>query len=151
MKTQIKTFSLLLFFVIMLFGCEEESVRITELDGYVKLTTDKTSYQKKDTILLTLDNNSGFDLNTGMRCKQWLEMSYQENVNGKWSENKLFQYMYLRCLTAIDTIPAKTTASYKIPCDFFDSEATFQLLVPCHVAKKDTNITAVSNKFEIVP
>jgi hypothetical protein len=149
MKQQMKIFFALFVFALTVFSCDEEPLGDMKLTNYIKLSTDKLTYQKTDTIFLSLENRSGFEVNVGMRCNSWLEMSYQEIVDGKWSKNKYFQYMYLRCPTFVDTIQTKSTVLFKLPCNFFESENTFQLLVPCHVSGKDTNISTISNRFKI--
>ena len=149
MRQQTKIFLMLSLFALTIFSCEKEPSGDVQLADYIKLSTDKSTYQKTDTIFLSLENNSGFEINIGMRCNSWLEMSYQEIIDGKWSKDKYFQYMYLRCPTFIDTIKTDRTVSFKLPCDFFESENTFQLLVPCHVLGEDKNISAISNRFKI--
>lgn len=149
MKRLVKIFFVIVLFAQIFLSCEKEPSGEVQLANYIKLSTDKATYQTTDTIYLSLENNSGFEVNVGLRCNIWLEMSYQEIIDGKWSKDKYFQYMYLRCPTFVDTIKTKSTVSFKLPCDFFESENTFQLLVPCYVSGEDKKISAISNRFTI--
>ena len=134
---------------ILLSSCIDEFTEKNELANSINFTSNKTLYQNSDTMELSLQNNSDYNIIVGKRCNIWLEMTYQERKDGKWSSDKNFQYMYLKCATFADTTNTNSTSKYKLPCNFFNSTNTFRLLVPCYIPDKDTSIVVISNSFEI--
>ncbi|MCF6357022.1 MAG: hypothetical protein L3J54_04370 [Draconibacterium sp.] len=143
-----KLFPLLLV-ILSIFSCTEAIIDDYDFAKGINITTDKTVYQKSDTISLLLENYSEFTVIVGKRCNRWLEMAYQEKVDEKWSSDKYFQYMFLKCPTFLDTIHTNNSDTFLLPSDFFDNTTTFRLHVPCYIADKDTSIVVVSNIFEI--
>lgn len=143
-----KYFIFTLFLALAIFGCEKEPSGIG-LSEQIKLSTDKSSYSKTDSIQLFLENNSDSDIMIGLRCGEYLEMAYQMKENDNWSADKHFWYMQLGCMTVPDTIQANSTFNYSMPAVFFDTTGIFRLLVPCYVFDIDSNMLVISNSFEV--
>jgi hypothetical protein len=148
---QLKLSKLLLLFLLPLFifSCAEVIIDDNDFGEDITITTDKSTYQKSDTISLLLENHSGYSVIVGKRCNIWLEMTYQEKIDGKWSSDKYFQYMFLKCLTSLDTIHTNCSDTFLLPSDFFEKANTVRLHVPCYIVDKDTSIIVISNLFEI--
>jgi len=144
-----RAFAYILLLSLIVIGCEKNSALLENISEKVRLYTDAPSYHEKDSINLFLENNSSFDIITGMRCGQYLEMGYQINEKNKWSDEKYFWYMQHRCLTFPDTIHANSTFSYSFPATLFDTTGTFRLTLPYYIPEKDSGMVAVSNSFEI--
>ncbi len=137
-----------LLLVIIFLGCEKKPSGI-DLSEQIKLTTDKPSYNKKDSIQLFLENSSGSDIIVGLRCNEYLEMFYQEIENDNWSADKYFWYMLLGCPTFPDTIQANSIFTYSMAAEVFDTVGTFRLLVPCYVLDIDSIMIVTSNSLEV--
>ncbi len=145
---KIKKLLYTLFVALLILGCEEE-IQDTFSTNDIILTTDRVTYNYSDTIFLSLENRSMLTVVVGKRCSQWLEMNYQQNIDGKWSDDKIFQYMYLRCPTFQDSITTQNKGTFYLACDFFDSKGEFRLEVPCYVPELDSSITVTSNTFNV--
>ena len=137
-----------LLLAIIFIGCEKEQSNI-DLSEQIKLTTDKPSYNKIDSIQLFLENSSGSDIIVGLRCNEYLEMFYQEIENDNWSADKYFWYMLLGCPTFPDTIQANSIFTYSMAAEVFDTVGTFRLLVPGYVLDIDSMMIVTSNSLEV--
>ena len=144
-----KLFVFSLLFSLVLFSCEKEFPGISNFSDQIILTSDKVIYPTSDSVNILLENTSGLDIITGLRCGEYLEMSYQLKEEGNWSADKYFWFMKLGCPTFPDTIQSKNIFTYSIPCAQFDTVGTFRLLVPYYVPGKDTSVVVISNSFEI--
>ncbi len=143
-----KLFSLFLL-TLFIFSCAEVNINDNDFGEDITITTDKSIYQKSDTISLLLENHSDFTVIVGKRCNRWLEMTFQEKIDGKWSSDKYFQYMFLKCLTSLDTVHTNYSDTFLLPSDFFEKANTVRFRVPCYIVDKDTSIIVISNLFEI--
>lgn len=148
-KMRMKLFIFSLLFSLVLLSCEKDFPGISDLSDQIILTTDKVLYLETDSLNLFLENTSGLDIITGLRCGEYLEMSYQLKEKGHWSADKYFWFMKLGCPTFPDTIQSKNIFTYSISCTQFDTVGTFRLLVPYYVPEKDTSMVVISNSFEI--
>ena len=137
-----------LILALIIFGCEKEPSNM-DLSEQIKLSTDKSSYSKTDSIQLFLENNSDSDIMIGLRCGEYLELAYQMKENDHWSVDKHFWYMQLDCMTVPDTIKANSIYTYSMPVMFFDTTGTYRLLVPYYVMDLDSSMTVISNSFEV--
>lgn len=145
-----KTPLYILLFSLLALSCEKEPATLKKISNdETRFYTDAPSYHKKDSIDLFLENNSSFDLITGLRCGKYLEMGYQMKEKDQWSGEKYFWYMQLGCPTFPDTIQANSTYSYKFPATLFDTTGTFRLFLSVYVSENDISLAEVSNSFEI--
>ncbi len=126
--------------------CEKQPAGGTDS---VAFSTDKQVYSLRDTISLQLKNTTAYDLVVGFRCGKYLEMSYQKKEGDKWSDNLLFGYMSLRCLTKMDTIRGNTDFTYGMPAELVGSAGTFRLLIPVQSLQLNKADTLLSNEFDI--
>jgi len=115
----------------------------------VAVTFSKMSVGKADTLKSALLNNTDHDIVIALRCGYYLEMSYQESVGGKWSENKEMPYMNLRCPTHMRTIKPHEKFEFSVPCSLFNSGGRFRLLIPFTADVGNTNQTLTSSAFQI--
>ncbi|GEM_PF-5180024 len=128
----------------------KNSLQKTEnTSGPLTLSFSKSSYAESDTIKLSLVNKSGSDVTIALRCGHYLEMSYQVQVNGHWSENKELSYMMLKCPTHSHTINPHETYEWSLPSALFNAKGSFRLLVSFSVAMDNTDHTTTSVPFEI--
>lgn len=134
---------------LLFFSCKKEITGIENSLNQLSLLTDQISYTNVDSINLNIENKSAFDMVIGLRCGVYLEMYYQKEENNVWSDNLFFGYMSLHCPTFLDTIPTNNTFAHSIQSEIFESTGTFRFLVPYYLPRKDTNMVAVSNSFEI--
>ena len=140
---------LLFFVVVILIGCENGQ-NVYESEDAISFRTDKEIYSRKDSIRLTLENNSGYDLSIGYRCSEKnLEMSYQKKENDKWSENRWFTYMYLKCMTIPSKVEDNTVLRHAFSAVEFGDTGTFRLQISCYLEEKDTTLTVLSNSFKV--
>ncbi len=117
----------LLFSVLFLFfNCSNTTTPDTNI---VTLNTDKTSYIANDTIAVSIKNNTKDNYNFLLRCGGYLEMFFQKYENGKWSENKWFWFMSLRCPSVVDTLLPSNTFKYKLPVEWFKDTGEFRLQI----------------------
>jgi len=117
--------------------------------GPLELTFSKSSYGKSDTLKLSILNKADSDIILALRCGYYLEMSYQKSVNRKWSENKEFSYMMLKCPTHTHIIKPHERFEFSLPSSLFNSTGTFRLVIPFNVVNENTNPTLTSGPFEI--
>ncbi len=140
---------LLFFVVVILIGCDNEQ-NISDPEDAISFMTEKEIYSRKDSIRLTLENNSGYDLTVGYRCSEKnLEMAYQKKENDKWSENRWFSYMNLKCMTIQSKVKNNTVLRHSFSAAEFGDTGTFRLLVFCYLEEKDTTLTVMSNSFKV--
>ena len=112
--------------VILLFSCSNSTN--PEMPP-ISVTTDQNKYLQSDTITVFLKNNSTDVYYFGLRCGGYLEMFYQKLDEGKWSENKWFFYMSLKCYTAPDSLKTGEQFSYKLPAQWFEDSGSFRLVL----------------------
>jgi len=140
----------LILFSIALTSCEDPNSWDTPSFDGITLKTDKNSYTVHDSIKLEMVNNSDYDIELGFRCSMKnLEMFYQQKIDDKWSENKWFTYMNLKCMTIQYELKSSRVLKHSFLAMQFDTTGTFRLLVPYYIPEKDSNIVVVSNSFEI--
>jgi hypothetical protein len=145
-----KTAGIILLFTLILTGCDTAESPATPFPEGISLKTDNDSYNKGDSIVICLKNNTSSVLDIGFRCSyKNLEMFYQQKENDKWSENKWFGYMNLRCMTIQGKVNKYSQLEHTFSSEEFISSGTFRLLVPCYVPDIDSSIVVISNSFEI--
>ncbi|MEJ2054637.1 MAG: hypothetical protein P8X42_12025 [Calditrichaceae bacterium] len=113
--------------------------------------TDEAQYiGAKDTIHVTLENNSITDMSFLLRCNYWPEnVYYQIFKNGNWSQNISFSYMYLKCPSLPFTLYSFSNYDYTLITSEFDSPGTYRLVLDSNNAIKDTINNIYSNSFII--
>ncbi len=141
------TACILIFLLIL--SCRRDLTGVENSIDQISLSTDKFSYTVSDSINIYLENRSGFDIITGLRCGAYLEMFYQKKENNVWSDNLWFWYMSLKCATLPDTIPSNNTFTHSKPSKIFESTGTFRLLVEVYLPERNASKTIISNSFEI--
>jgi len=110
--------------IILIMGCSTEPS--TDKNS-LTLTTSKINYSTSDTIIVRIVNNMDDVYRFGLRCGSYLEMYYQVEVDGNWSENQWFDYMSLRCGTVIDSVLFGEVYEFKLPSSWLHSVGTFRL------------------------
>ncbi|RMF58444.1 MAG: hypothetical protein D6748_08700 [Calditrichaeota bacterium] len=144
-----RTLVCLVFISILLLSCQKEKSVLTSQGGDIYFSTDKETYSPSDTLLLTLTNNSENDIEIALRCGLYLEMFYQQKLDGSWSENLWFPFMSLRCPTLTDTVQAMSLYTYPFPADMFDSTGVYRLLLDIYIPSTQRIETLISNDFKI--
>ena len=143
-----KIYPLLLF--LMLYSCELHETAEEPAPESIALKTDKGSYRTKDSIKIFLNNNSKNVLTLGYRCSyKNLEMFYQQKENDKWSENKWFNYMNMKCMTIPSKVNKFSVLKHTFSSAEFNGTGTFRLLLPVFIPGKDSSFVVVSNSFVI--
>ncbi len=115
----------------------------------VSMSFSKSSYADSDTITFSILNKTDADVNIALRCGRFLEMSYQESVNGSWSENKELPYMMLKCATRMYAITPHEKYVTTWPSSLFKSKGSFRLLISFGFGPENTNQTITTVPFEI--
>lgn len=144
-----KIFISLVLYILLSTGCQKESSDINNSLDQISFSTDKFLYSEKDSIDLYLNNKSDINIEIGLRCGFYMEMSYQKKVNGQWSDNLWFGYMFLRCPTHLYIVQALNTFTHSLSAEIFNSKGTFRLLVKVYVPDIDSTETIISNVFVI--
>ncbi|NQT63574.1 MAG: hypothetical protein HQ556_11495 [Candidatus Marinimicrobia bacterium] len=111
--------------IIILGYCSEPSA---DRDA-VRLSTTKINYLSSDTISVRIDNDSEDIFNFGLRCGGYLEMFYQQKVDGDWSEDQWFFYMSYLCPTLVDSVQTGEYFEYNLPAEWFEDVGTFRLRI----------------------
>ena len=115
----------------------------------ILLTTNGTQFNVKDSINVTLTNDSTSSINIGLLCSYNLTFYYQQKVNNEWSGPKWFHsYTMLGCATVGKTLKPRSTISNKILANSFDTTGTFRLGLS-YSKTNNQNATTISNKFTI--
>jgi hypothetical protein len=117
--------------------------------GLYTLTFNKYSHGVADTLKGSLLNNSDSAVAIALRCGHYLELSFQQSVNGVWSENKQPSYMRLRCATHTFTINPHGQYDFSLPTSLFGTPGVFRLLVSFTTGTGNTNHTLTSDAFEL--
>ena len=112
--------------IIFITGCSTEPD--IEEHSFEFLTT-QTNYLTSDTITVTIINDSTDVFDFGLRCGGYLEMFYQKEENGEWSDNQWLWYMSLLCPTIIDSVKSGESFSYEMPAEWFKGTGTFRLIL----------------------
>ena len=145
-----KAFGLLFLFIAAFLSCSIDDSSVSPLPEGISLKTDKDSYTLKDSVIILLKNNSEYVLELGFRCSyKNLEMYYQQKENDKWSENKWFGYMNLKCMTIQSKVNGHSVLRHSFLSAEFKTSGTFRLLVPVYLSEKDSSIVVTSNSFVI--
>ncbi|GBD90446.1 hypothetical protein BMS3Abin04_01163 [bacterium BMS3Abin04] len=145
---RIGTYLILTFFLVFLNSCES-ATGVGNSENQVSLKTDKTSYTVSDSINIVLNNNSVNDIIVGLRCGEYLEMDYQQKEGNTWSDNRMFWYMSLGCLTKIDTIKSKQRYDTLLKTELFKVKGIFRLVLRYAVTIVNKEEKIYSNAFEI--
>ncbi len=138
----------LLIIISFLSTCENEIQDTSHIQGQIILSTDRESYTKSDTIRLLLENGSAHEISVGLRCSNYLEMSYKKKEIQNWSDNLWLPYMSLKCPTLLNTIKAGAIFTNSLPAEMFNSTGTFILQVDISLLP-DSSLRVVSNPFQI--
>lgn len=117
--------------------------------GAYTLTFNKYSHGVADTLKGSLLNNSDSAMVIALRCGHYLELSFQQSVNGVWSEKRQPSYMRLRCATHTFTINPHGQYDFSLPTSLFGTTGSFRLLVSFTTGKGNTNYTLTSEAFEL--
>jgi hypothetical protein len=140
----------LLFLFLLLLSCELHEAVDEPAPESIALKTEKDAYKTKDSIRIFLNNNSEHVLMLGYRCsRKNLEMFYQQKENNKWSENKWFSYMNMKCMTIPSKVKKYSVLKHTFPSAEFNGTGTFRLLLSVFIPDKDSSIVVVSNSFVI--
>ena len=110
--------------IIIILGCCTDP---NTNDVLVDLSTTRSHYLSSDTISIWIDNDSGDSFNFGLRCGGYLEMFYQQKVDGEWSEDQWFFYMSYLCPTLVDSVQTGEYFEYRLPAAWFEELGTFRL------------------------
>jgi len=137
-----------LIIISFLSSCEHEIKDASDIQGQIILSTDRESYTVSDTIRLLLENGSAYEIAVGLRCSNYLEMSYKKKETQNWSDDLFLRYMYLKCPTLLNTIKAGAIFTNSIPAEMFNSTGTFILQARISMLP-DSSLTVVSNPFKI--
>jgi hypothetical protein len=127
--------------IIVTFFVTDCSNRITDpdhSDNTITLKTDKHVYSLDDSITVKLSNHSDSTFVIGLVCGQLLDVFYQFNEDGTWSDY-INLYMY-GCPTFFDSLKSDEVLQQAIPATALHSSGTFRLLV---------NEKIISNSFVI--
>jgi hypothetical protein len=142
------TKAILMISLMQLSDCQGQSKDASHIQGQIILSTDRESYTKSDTIMLLLENGSAHEIMVGLRCSNYLEMSYKKRETQNWSEDLFLRYMYLSCPTLLNTIKAGAIFANSLPAEMFDSTGTFILQARISMLP-DSSLRIVSNPFQI--
>ena len=142
------TKAILMISLTQLSDCQGQSKDASDIQGQIILSTDRESYTKSDTIRLLLENGSAYEIGVGLRCSNYLEMSYRKKEIQNWSDNLWLPYMSLKCPTLLNTIKAGAIFTNSIPAEMFNSTGTFILQVSVSLFP-DSTLTVVSNSIQI--
>jgi hypothetical protein len=142
------TKAILIISLMQLSDCQGQSKDASHIQGQIILSTDRESYTVSDTIRLLLENGSAHEISVGLRCSNYLEMSYNKKEIQNWSEDLFLRYMYLRCPTLLNTINAGRIFTNSLPAEMFNSTGTFILQVDISLLP-DSSLRVVSNPFQI--
>jgi hypothetical protein len=137
-----------LIIISFLSSCEHEIKDASDIQGQIILSTDRKSYTLSDTIRLLLENGSAYEISVGLRCSNYLEMSYKKKETQNWSDDLFLRYMYMKCPTLLNTINAGAILTNSIPAEMFNSAGTFILQARISMLP-DSSLTVVSNPFKI--
>jgi hypothetical protein len=137
-----------LIIISFLSSCEQEIKDVSGIQGQIILSTDRESYAESDTIRLLLENGSAHEISVGLRCSNYLEMSYKKKETQNWSDDLFLRYMYLKCPTLLNTIKAEAIFATLLPAEMFNSTGTFILQARISMLP-DSSLTVVSNPFKI--
>ena len=135
--------------ILSIIGCQNQPTEIKNSSEQIGFSTNSSSYVVSDTINLSLNNSSSFDMVVGLRCGHYLEMFYQKKVNQDWSDTLWFWYMSLRCPTFLDTVLRNNSFAHSMPAEMFNSTGTFRLLIDVYIPQRDTSLMLISNQFQI--
>lgn len=142
------TKAILMISLMQLSDCQEQSKDASHIQGQIILSSDRESYTKSDTIMLLLENGSAHEISVGLRCSNYLEMSYKKKEIQNWSDNLWLPYMSLKCPTLLNTIKAGAIFANSLPAEMFNSTGTFILQVDISLYP-DSSLSVVSNPFQI--
>ena len=142
------TKAILMISLTQMSDCQGQSKDASDIQGQIILSTDRESYTESDTIMLLLENGSAHEISVGLRCSNYLEMSYKKKEIQNWSEDLFLRYMYLRCPTLLNTIKAGAIFANSLPAEMFNSTGTFILQVDISLLP-DSSLRVVSNPFQI--
>lgn len=134
-------------FIIFFISCQNSTN--FEINYTVSLRTEKSSYQKMDSIKVILLNDSYSSIVIGLRCGNLLEMEYQKKVNNTWSENFPLWYLKLGCVTISDTLEAQKEFHFSIDYEIIDTAGTYRFVINYYVPEEKKLQTIFSNTFEI--
>jgi len=98
----------------------------------IQIQTDQRDYAPNDSITLKVANDSTVNYNVGLRCGEYLEMYFQRQKNGEWSEKQRFWYMSLKCYTKLDALLPGESYQTIIPADWLKGSGTFRLDLAQH-------------------
>ena len=110
--------------ILLIMGCSTEPS--TDKNS-ISLTTTKINYSTSDTIIVRIVNDSDDVYRIGLRCGSYLEMYYQVEVDGNWSEDQWFDYMSLRCATVLDSVLSGEVYEFKLPSSWLHGVGSFRL------------------------
>jgi hypothetical protein len=142
------TKAILMISLTQLSVCQRQSKDTSDIQGQIILSTDRESYTKSDTIRLLLENGSAHEIVVGLRCSNYLEMSYKKKEIQNWSDNLWLPYMSLKCPTLLNTIKAGAIFTNSLPAEMFNSTGTFILQAGVSLLP-DSSFMVVSNPFQI--
>jgi len=115
----------------------------------IVLSFNKSSFSESDTLNFSITNKSDSDIVISLRCGLYLEMAYQKEEDGHWSENMELWYMALRCPTHLYTIKPHEKYDFSLQSSRFNSKGSFRLLVTFNISSENIHQTITSVPFEI--
>jgi|GEM_PF-6700112 len=150
-STQGKAISMSLFLYLMLVvflaGCNLIGGR-TQSNNGIYLTTNGTQFHVKDSINVTLVNNSASGIGTSSSCGPTFNL-YQQWINKHWSETKYILPPTWGCANSLDTLKSGGKISETILANYFDTTGTFRL-VTSYYGMNSHRETIFSNKFTLI-
>ena len=112
--------------VIMIANCSTEP----ETDEpSLDIFTTHITYSESDTITVVISNDSTDVFIFGLRGGEYLEMFYQKEENGEWSDNQWLWYMSTMIPTVLDSVQPGDDYSYKLPAEWLEDVGTFRFVM----------------------
>ena len=118
--------SVFLLSIFLIIDCSTEpEVDSPAIDFY----TTKTSYSTSDTLTVVVSNDSSEVFIYALRGGLYLEMFYQKEENGEWSENQWLWYMSTMMPTVLDSIQPGEIYAFDLPADWLEDIGTFRFVM----------------------
>jgi hypothetical protein len=143
-----KMFIITILLAFILTACDN-STDTGIIINQITLKTEKSVYTAADSIKIVLENSAEGDISFGLRCNHYLEMEYQKKEGSKWSDNKSFWYLTLKCATFLYTLKPQKIYYYKTDSKIFDGNGIFRIVFNYNAVDKLESKTIYSNEFEI--
>ncbi|GEM_PF-4689531 len=131
-----------------LLGCAENKNPLSVKPDRITLKTNRSFYNRQDTIHFTLKNSTDSSITLELLCRSILEIACQEFKNGEWGKIKYFVYP-LKCPVFFEELKPGDERSDFLMADKFKSSGRFRLVYSYMVGRGTNRIAVYSNDFEI--